>query len=121
MRTRGPGAGRPGREAGSATMLAITLTVLLTVVAVGVSVLGGLLVDQRRAAAAADLAALAGAGAAQQGRPGCAAAGAVAVRNDARLGVCQEHAGVLTLTVTRQVQVGFGAVVTVRARARAGP
>lgn len=112
---------RHAPEAGSASVLAVVLAGLLCVVTlVGVAI-GGLLVGHRQAAAAADLAALAGAGAQQQGRSGCGAARAAAAANDARLTGCWVNGATVTVAVVREVRSAFGRTVRVSSRARAGP
>ena len=73
---------------GLAAPLVVVLAGVLVVVTVLGAALGRLLVDQRRASAAADLAALAGASAVQHGADGCQAAAEVAAANGAALGAC---------------------------------
>jgi len=90
---------------------------LAAAVAVG---LGGLLVAKRQAASAADLAALAGATAVQDGAAGCAAAAATATANHADVVSCQEQGDVVDLEVSVQVR-SLPGVEQVSARARAGP
>ena len=117
LRTRVQGRGARG----SATVLAAVLVAVLVVVLLLVVVVCGAVVDRRRAASAADLAALAGAAAWQAGRDGCGAARSVARRNGAELGSCRVLGeDVLVETVARTPPV-LGARLTVRARARAGP
>ncbi|MGI9156292.1 MAG: Rv3654c family TadE-like protein [Marmoricola sp.] len=116
-RPAGPSRG----ERASATVFATVFIAVLATVALGCSTLGGLLVAQRRAASAADLAALAGAGAVQHGRPGCAAAQAMALENDATVRACRTSGEVVTLEVEREVAVWAFAPVTLTAKARAGP
>lgn len=108
-------------ELGSATVLATILIALLATVALACSVLGGLLVGQRKVAAAADLAALAGAGAVQQQGQGCSAAQTVAAENGGTLSGCQVSGEVLTVEVTRRVDTLFGRTLDLTSRARAGP
>jgi secretion/DNA translocation related TadE-like protein len=102
-------------------VLTVVLAGLLCVVALLGVAIGGLLVGHRRAAAAADLAALAGAGAQQQGRSGWGAARATAAANDARLTGCSVRGGTVTVEVVRDVRSAFGRTVRVSSRARAGP
>jgi secretion/DNA translocation related TadE-like protein len=111
----------PRPERGSATVLATILVGLLTTVALGCSALGGLLVAQRRVEAAADLAALAAAGAVQQQEEGCAAAQTVAEENGGTLRSCRLSGQVVTVEVTRAVDLLFGRELTLNSRARAGP
>src|SRR5690242_21875494 len=94
--SRPPGGGRwSGRRGprGSAAVLTVGLTGVLLTVSVLVAALGGVVADQRRVEAAADLAALAGAGAAQAGRDGCAAAQRTAARNGGRSGGARAAGG----------------------------
>ena len=79
---------RASDQRGVAAPLVVAITVALLLLAVLAGGLGRLLVDQRRASAAADLAALAGAGAQQLGQDACAAAAATARRNRAELRAC---------------------------------
>lgn len=115
-----------GREAGSATVVGLVLVaVLVTVTVVGVTA-GALMVGQRRAAAAADLAALAAARAAvplpgQAGRDPCAVADALARANDARLTGCRTAGAEVSVEVTVKVVGPFGASWSAPGRARAGP
>lgn len=108
-------------DQGAATVWAAGVVLLLTFVALALAGVGGVLAAHRQAQAAADLAALAGAGALQEGRDACSAAGAVAARNGARLGSC-EVAGADVVVVARvdAEQIPAGPWV-LSARARAGP
>jgi secretion/DNA translocation related TadE-like protein len=110
----------PSDERGLAAPLVVALAGLLTVVTVAGAGLGRVAVDQRRAAAAGDLAALAGATALQHGLPGCPAARDNAVVNDAHLTRCAEHGDRIDVEVAVSSTL-LGHAVDVRARARAGP
>ncbi len=114
---------RPGRgdERGSATVLALTLLGAVVATAVLLGSLAGALVASRRAAAAADLAALAGAAAVQQGRDACAEASAVAAANHARLAACAVLAQDVRVGVAVDAGRVLGRRLRVSARARAGP
>jgi secretion/DNA translocation related TadE-like protein len=115
---------RPPRrhaEAGSAAILGLSAVMLILVAGFASATISGLYVGQRRAAAAADLAALAGASAFQQGRPPCDAAAGVAAANRARLTSCDQRASVVTVTATSLVEGAFGKTWHVDAQARAGP
>lgn len=101
--------------------MALVFICLLSTVALVGAALAGLLVDQRRVAAAADLAALAGAGAVQEGREACSAAGVVATRNGAAMTNCQLVGANLTVEVAKRASTVFGRTITLRAAARAGP
>jgi secretion/DNA translocation related TadE-like protein len=102
-------------------VLATVLLGVLITLSLFVAVVGGAVVDHRRVASAADLAALAGAQALQDGRPGCATAGAVARRNGARLTGCTVTGPVLSLGAARTTRSVLGHRLVVRSTARAGP
>jgi secretion/DNA translocation related TadE-like protein len=102
-------------------VLAVVLIGVLMAAAVLVSVLGGVVADQRRVESAADLGALAGASAVQDGRSGCVAARAVIRRNGADLRACGVVDQVVTVTATRRTAPLLGRTLTVASRARAGP
>ena len=120
-RDAAPDASRGGEERGTAALLAITLaTALLLCVAAAVTG-GRLLADQRRAAVAADLAALAGAGAVQRGIAGCAAAERVAGLNGAVVTRCRVDGEEVLLTARTDSVRLLGRLVRPSAEARAGP
>lgn len=107
-------------EKGSATVLATVMIGALTAVTLLALTAGGILVDHRRAEAAADLAALAGAAALRDGADGCAAAERLARANGAVLAGCE--VALETVLVEVVVDTGFAELVgTITARARAGP
>ena len=111
---------RPRDERGAAVVVGIALVaVLVLVAAVSVGSVA-IVVAHRRAQVAADLAALAGAGALERGGDPCGAAGRIAGRHDAEVTRCLvEGSGVVVATaVTLPAALG-GADVP--ARARAGP
>ena len=112
-------------ERGAATLLAVAMAGVLLMVGAALAVVGALVVDHRRAQAAADLAALAGAGAAARGQPACAAALAVAGLNDAELIECSIDGSPEGATVTVRVEVSgphwLGQQADLQADARAGP
>lgn len=112
---------RQARQRGSASVLGIAFIGLLVTAALVGATCAAILVGQRRAAAGADLAALAGASALQHGRPGCAGAAAIARANHVRLMACAESGETITIEVTTGVVAALGSSWTVRARARAGP
>ena len=107
-------------ERGLAAPLIVSLAGVITVVTLAGAALSRVAVDQRRAAAAGDLAAIAGATALQHGRPGCSAARDIAADNDARLTRCEEQGDRIDIEVVISSAV-LGRAVDVRARARAGP
>jgi secretion/DNA translocation related TadE-like protein len=97
---------------------------ILLLVTAAMAFQGGVLVAQRRVQAAADLAALAGAAAAQRGEDACAAAAKVAERNAARLATCSVQgsaASEVLVAVARDGPRLFGRSVVVHASARGGP
>lgn len=108
-------------EGGFATVVTLCLLavlVFLTLVAAGAVAL----VDaHRRAQAAADLAALAAAGAHEQGRDPCAAAADVAGRNHARLAGCVVRDQDVVVEVAVPAPAALGPVPDLSGRARAGP
>jgi secretion/DNA translocation related TadE-like protein len=111
-------------ERGTAAVLVLVCLGVLVMVALVLAFQGGVLVAQRRAQAAADLAALAGASALQRRDDGCAAATANAARNGARVSRCR-IAGVsgqeVVVTVARAGPELLGRSLDVEASARAGP
>ena len=108
------------REDGVAVVLALGLVAVLLLVAV----LGGgavaIIATNRQVQSAADLAALAGAGAAQAAGSPCAAVERIARRNGVVLTRCGVSGAVVTVVVERRLPAVFGGR-TLRARARAGP
>jgi secretion/DNA translocation related TadE-like protein len=108
-------------ERGSAALLAVVLVAVLTLVAVLATVLAGAVADSRRVAAAADLGALAGAAAAQQGEATCPRAAAIVALNRARMVSCTVHGGVVEVRASRPTHRVLGLGLTVSSRARAGP
>ena len=113
---------RQSSERGSATVWVLALSGLLAFLGAAVVLAGAAAVARHRATAAADLAALSGAGHAVLGEPdACAAAAEVATANGAVLTGCSVAAGaVVEVRVRVAVRVGpiSGAAVE---RARAGP
>ncbi|HLN76306.1 MAG TPA: Rv3654c family TadE-like protein [Nocardioidaceae bacterium] len=126
-RERSPGVTRSG-EHGSASVLVLVLVAVVTTLALAGVTIGGVLVGQRRAAAAADLAALAGAeavshgaGSAVPGVAACQEADRVSTANDARLTGCLLEGLEVTVEVTVDVRAALGLGWSVPGRARAGP
>ena len=111
------------RERGSATVWVLALSGVLAAVSLAVVLVGAAVVARHRASAAADLSALAAAGAAVSGRPDpCAVAGRVAAANSAALASCVvAGGGVVQVRVTVPVRLGPLGVHTASGRARAGP
>lgn len=107
-------------ERGLATSFVLVTAAVVLLAAVGVAGLGRLLVEQRRAAAAADLSALAAAVAAQRGQDPCAAAGRMARLNAAEVVGCVAEAQTVRVSTATTVAL-WGRSVTFRAEATAGP
>lgn len=107
-------------ETGAGTLLATALTGVLVTVTVAAAAVVGLVGGHRRAQAAADLAALAGASALQQGGDACHRADEIARRNGTDLRECRVADWQVAVVVAGQVPVP-GHPLIVRARARAGP
>ena len=125
MRRAGEVAGGPAcirpRDHGSGTVLALALGMVVLMGAVVIAMLGQAATMSSRAAAAADLAALAAADAARgitSGDP-CAVAGEIARRHEAKVLSCAEGPG-NTVQVRTQLAAGtvFGSATGL---ARAGP
>jgi len=111
---------RPSRrQAGSATLIALALSVFVLFAGVMALDVGLLVVARARAQTAADLAALAALTAAHAG-PGPGGAGAVATANGAELLACSCGATEAVVTVRSRVSMlpaGLALSVTARARA----
>jgi secretion/DNA translocation related TadE-like protein len=106
---------------GAATLLALAMAGVLLLVGAALAVVGALVLDHRRAQAAADLAALAGATATARGDPGCHAAAVVAQLNDAELHDCQIEGATVTVRVEVRGPHWLGQQADLEASARAGP
>lgn len=106
-------------ERGAATVLVISFSAVLVVVGAACALVGGVVIDHRRAQNAADLAALAGARALADGQDACAAAAAVARRNDAALTECTIAGDDVRVRVG--VEPAWLQGRTIQAEARAGP
>jgi secretion/DNA translocation related TadE-like protein len=115
-------------EHGSATVLGLVLVCVLTTVALVSVVVAGVLVGQRRAAAAADLAALAaaevlgrGAATTSGALDACGQASRVSEANAATMTDCLVQGSEVLVEVTVEVPTFFGAGLSTSGRARAGP
>ncbi len=112
-------------QRGAVTAVTVVLVGVIAMTGLLVATLGGAVVDQRRVAAAADLAALAGAAALQHGQDGCAAARSAARSNGARLQDCRVAGRTVLVAVERPPSPALrrvlGRDVRVSSRARAGP
>lgn len=113
-------------ESGAATVVVVAMAGVLMFVVVGLGAAGGLVVAQRRAQAAADLAALAGATAVTAAvTAACAEAGRVAAANHAVVDLCRLDGEVVSVVVSVQGPdlpwASRWSEVRVTAEARAGP
>jgi len=104
-------------ERGAVTMVGVALLSLLLFVTGTLAWIGALVVAHRRAQSAADLAALAGTARAGS----CAAAAAVAARNQATMQDCRVEGAHLWVTVSVAAPSLLGHHPEVVARAHAGP
>ena len=108
-------------ERGAVTVLAVALLGLVLLVGAALGVAAAMVVDHRRAQAAADLAALAGATAHQRGEDGCRAAARMAVANGGALGGCRVEGDAVVVEVRVTGPRWLGQVADLSGRARAGP
>jgi secretion/DNA translocation related TadE-like protein len=113
-------------EIGSASVLMIGVIGVVVVFSSGALVIGGYAVGYHRARAAADLSALSGAAAYQQGREPCAQAAKTARQNGARVDRCDLVGDVIDFVVSVRVSVIARNRIpqlpsTVAAEAHAGP
>ena len=114
-----------GERGVASMMMAGVMGVVVTMSCVAM-VICGYLLGYHRARAAADLAALSGAVAYQQGRDGCAEAGRLAAANGAALAGCNEVGDQVDFVISARVTVAVGLKVpglprTITAEAHAGP
>ena len=103
---------------GGATVLVVAMAGVLLFVTLGLSAAGGLVTAQRRAQAAADLAALAGASTAGDA---CAEAARIAAANEGVLETCRIAGSEVTVVVGVPGPDVPWREVRVTAEARAGP
>ncbi|MFC4373003.1 Rv3654c family TadE-like protein [Nocardia halotolerans] len=109
-------------EKGGATAFACVALAGLICLTLLVGQVGAVVVARHRAQAAADLGALAAAGALAEGAEvGCAQAGEVARRMGARVSRCVAEQWDVVVTVEANVALGVFGVRTVGGAARAGP
>ncbi|MBA3252411.1 MAG: hypothetical protein H0T66_19390 [Geodermatophilaceae bacterium] len=110
------------RERGSASIWVLGLSAVLVLAVVAAVLVGSAITLRHRAAAAADLAALAAAGRALDGQAAaCAAATQVAVGMKARVDACTLTGLVAEVWVTAAADLGLVGRVGAQAAARAGP
>ena len=112
---------REAGEQGAATLVVLALSGLLMFVGLALAGVAAIVLTQRCAQAAADLAALAGASAAVAGGDGCAAAGDIAAANGAVLEQCELTGAVVTIAVRVEGPRLVARRYDVTAQARAGP
>jgi secretion/DNA translocation related TadE-like protein len=117
--TRGPeDCSEDGAEDGGATVLVVAMAGVLLFVMVGLAAAGGLVTAQRRAQAAADLAALAAASALDEA---CGQAAEIAAAHDAALDSCEVAGEEVAVVVSLAGPRAPWRDVRVSAEARAGP
>lgn len=108
-------------ERGAATLVVLALSGLLMFVGLALAGVAAIVLTQRSAQAAADLAALAGATAAVSGADACAAAAEIASANGAVLARCELVGLAVTVGVSVQGPRLVDRRYDVTAEARAGP
>jgi secretion/DNA translocation related TadE-like protein len=113
-------------ELGSATALMVGMMGVVVALSSAALVIAGYAVGYHRARAAADLSALSGAVAFQQGREPCAQAAMTAKQNGARVIRCNQVGDAVDFVVTVRISVVAGTRLpylprTVAAEAHAGP
>jgi len=108
-------------ERGTATVLTMVLAAVLTLVGLAGAWVGAVVADHRAAQSAADLAALAGAQAVQDGHVACAAAAEVALANEAMLRDCSVVGEDVWVIVEVDAPGLLGRTPKVRGSAHAGP
>jgi secretion/DNA translocation related TadE-like protein len=113
-------------ELGSASVLMVGIVGVVVAVSSAVLLIAGYAVGYHRARAAADLSALGGAAAFQQGRDACAEAARTARQNGARVDRCDLVGDAIDFVVTVGVSVATPTRIpqlprTVAAEAHAGP
>ena len=109
------------RERGGATIMVVTCLAMLLFVGAGLGVAVAMVASHRRAQAAADLAALAGARTVQTGGDACARAAALASDNGAELTGCTLEGESVVVTVRVTGPRWLGQTADLSAQARAGP
>lgn len=109
------------REDGSASLLVVALTGVVLLLGLSGALLTATAAAHRRAQAAADLAALAGATARQHGADACGTAGLVADRNGARATDCHLEEDDVVVRVALPGPEFLGHSWELVGRARAGP
>ncbi len=108
-------------ERGAATVLGVSVLAVLLLVGTALAVVAGMFRAHRVAESAADLAALAAAGALARGEDACATGARIAARNDAVLVDCRTAGWEVWVAVTVPGPRWLGHGADLAARARAGP
>jgi secretion/DNA translocation related TadE-like protein len=106
---------------GAATVVATAMLGVLVTVTVATTGVVGVVAGHRRAQSAADLAALAGAAALQDGGDACERAGSIAQRNGATLRSCRVEDWDVSVRVAADGVRLPGGALQLEARGRAGP
>lgn len=110
-----------GPDTGAVSVHAMSIGVVLLLVALLLLEVGAAVAARHRAAAAADLAALAASQAADRGGDGCDTGRDVARRNGAELVECRMDAAVATVTARAVTERWWGRRWAAEERARAAP
>ncbi|GAB2871109.1 Rv3654c family TadE-like protein [Nocardioides pacificus] len=128
MRGRPRGGGREGAavrggrdETGGASLFAVSMVAVLLLLGAALGVVAAMVTAHRTAQGAADLAALAGASALQQGEDACARAATVARANGASVTSCRTDGSDVWVDVLVTGPRWLGQTGDLSGRARAGP
>lgn len=108
-------------EDGAGTVLAVAVLGVLVTVAIAAGGVVGVIASHRTAQSAADLAALAGAAALQDGGDACQQAAVIARRNQARLLTCRVQQWNVAVVVVANTARLPGGALDLQARGHAGP
>lgn len=107
-------------DSGAATILAVAMMGFLVIVTLAAGGVVGVVAAHRRAQSAADLSALAGASALQDGGDACRRAGSIAALNGATMRTCEVDDWTVAVVVAREIHLP-GSSMELAARGRAGP
>jgi secretion/DNA translocation related TadE-like protein len=108
-------------QRGAASLLGVSLLSVLLLIGAALGVVAAMVWAHRTAQAAADLSALAGAAALQEGEDACGAAGRIAGGNHASLTSCRVRGEEVVVEVTVTGPRWLGQEEDLSASARAGP
>lgn len=108
-------------EVGGASLFAVSMVAVLLLLGAALGVVAAMVAAHRTAQGAADLAALAGATALQQGADGCVRAATVAEANGASVTACRTDGSDVWVDVLVTGPRWLGQVGDLSGRARAGP